>query len=124
MNQYKQFFGDTTIYGFGNAIKKLIGFLLLPFYTRALTPDDYGVIEILGVSAMLFIIILNIGISTSCSRYFYTAKSQDEKGKVLFTTFVLRLLSIIPIIPLSFFSELISLNLFGSVEYTWFVFIT
>jgi len=124
MGQLKNFSKDTIIYGLGKGLQKFVGFLLLPIYTRSLTPSDYGILDTLGTTVTFLSIFLGAGISSSCSRYFYMAKTEDEKGKVLFTSFILRAVTIIPTIFLSFFSETISIALFNTTEYTWLIFIT
>ena len=44
----------SLVYGFGALATKAIGFLMLPVYTRYLTPADYGILEILDLSLSLF----------------------------------------------------------------------
>lgn len=95
----------------------------MPFYTRALTPADYGLLNTLTTFILFFSVILGMGIDTANGFYFFRAKNKEEKGQILFTTFVLRLLTVIPSIILSFFSKDISQLLFGSTDYTWLVFI-
>lgn len=124
LQSVKKFYVETFVYGLGYAIKKLIGFILLPFYTAVLSPSDYGILETVGSASLLVIVLFNFGIDTSCSRYFYSAKTEVEKGKVLFTSLILRLFTIIPSVVLSFFSERISVAMFGNPTYTWVVFIT
>jgi len=120
----KEFLKDTIIYGLGRGIKKFIGLFLLPFYTRALTPEDFGILGILSTGVLLITAFLNLGLDSAAGFYFFQAKTEIEKGKVLFTLFVIRLLTIIPCLLLSFFSETISFHLFSSSDYTWIVFIT
>ena len=51
------FFGNmfvfSGIYGLGNYGVKLIGFLLIPLYTRYLSPSDYGVIALVAISGLI-----------------------------------------------------------------------
>lgn len=37
---------QTTLYGIGMVIGKAVSFLMMPVYTRFLTPADYGVMEL------------------------------------------------------------------------------
>ena len=115
---------DTLIYGFGKVAQKFIGFLLIPFYTRALSPEEYGVLDSIGTFVFLITTFLNMGLDSASSFYFFTGKSKEEKGQILFTTFVLRLITIIPSMILSFFSEIISDKIFGTKDYYWVVFIS
>ena len=124
MGHKKEFLKDTFLYGLGSGIRKFIGIFLLPFYTRALTPGDYGVLSSVATFAMLFSAFIDIGLDSATSYYYLTSKDEKEKGQILFTLLTLRLLTFIPSIILSFFSHRISILLFGSDSYTWIVFIT
>jgi O-antigen/teichoic acid export membrane protein len=124
MGHQRDFLKDAAVYGLGNGIKKFIGFFLLPFYTRALTPDDYGLLSTLSTFTMLISAFLNFGLDSASGYYFFQAKDQDEKGKVLFTHFILRLVGIIPPLILSFFSAPISRMFFKTEDYVWLVFIS
>ena len=42
----------SLIYGIGGVLQKFIGFFLLPFFTRALNPEDYGVYALVSLIAM------------------------------------------------------------------------
>ena len=59
MDQIKTFIKNVYVYGFGRGLRKFIGLFLMPFYTRALTPHDYGILETLGVSVFFLVAILN-----------------------------------------------------------------
>lgn len=124
MNPLKEFSKDTLIYGLGSGLKKFIGLFLLPFYTRALVPSDYGILDTIGTVIYFLTAIFNMGLDSASGRYFYMAKTEREKGKVLFTVLVLRIITIIPAIILSLFSQQISIFLFKSADYTWVIFIS
>ena len=61
MSQKKEFIKDTFVYGLGSGIKKFIGLFLLPFYTRALSPSDYGIIDTLATGVFFLSAFLNMG---------------------------------------------------------------
>lgn len=124
MSFIKNFSKDTIAYGLGKGIKKFLGFLLLPFYTRALTPADYGILDTLGTFVFFIAVFLNLGLDSASGFYYFQPKEEKEKGKILFTVFVLRLATIIPAVVLSFFASDISQLLFKSDEYTNVVLIT
>ncbi|MCX6250375.1 MAG: oligosaccharide flippase family protein [Bacteroidetes bacterium] len=120
----KSYSKDTVVYGLGFGLQKFVGFLLLPLYTRALNPSDYGIIDTITAGLLLFTIIIQAGLTNASSLYFYKAGSEEEKGKLLFTLLVLRLLSVIPSLIISIFSRQISISLFDTDKYTWMVFIS
>lgn len=124
MSFIKKFSKDTIAYGLGSGVKKFLGFLLLPFYTRALTPADYGILDTLGTFIFFTVVFLNMGLDSASGFYYFQPKDEKEKGRILFTVFTLRLLTIIPALILSFFSSEISQKLFNTDEYSNVVLIT
>ena len=81
----------SLVYGIGGILTKAISFLLLPFYTHYLTPRDYGVLEILDLSMSLLAMFLNMGVTAALLKYYGFAESEDEKRKVIGTTFLFAL---------------------------------
>lgn len=63
------FFKDSLIYSFSNFILKGISFILLPFYTRVLTPSDYGVIDLLATLFSLLSVTICLEITQAVGRY-------------------------------------------------------
>ena len=43
----KSLAGHTSVYMFGEILRRSVSLIMLPIYTRYLTPADYGVIELL-----------------------------------------------------------------------------
>jgi len=120
----KNFSKDAIAYGLGKGIKKFLGFLLLPFYTRALTPADYGILDTLGTFVFFIAVFFNLGLDSASGFYYFQPKEENEKGKILFTVFILRLVTVIPAVILAFFSSNISELLFKTDEYANVVLIT
>ena len=124
MSILKEFSKDTIVYGLGNGIKKFIGILLLPLYTRALSPADFGILDTLGTLLFFISAFFNLGLDSASGFYFFQPSDEKEKGKILFTTFILRLAVIVPSVIMSFFSRGISMLLFKTPNYTNVVLIT
>ena len=62
-NKYKRLGKNTFFVFVGNASAKLLGLLMLPFYTSWLTVDDYGLTDILTVYAVFLLNIVSCCIS-------------------------------------------------------------
>lgn len=125
MSTIKSLSKDTLIYGFGTLIKKIIGFILLPFYTRALIPAEYGVLDTLGTLMFFITAIFSLGLGGATSRYFFIADSDEEKKKLLYTSGIIRLISYsIPLLVFIFFSKELSLLLFDTEEYSLVIVLT
>ncbi len=81
-------------------------------------------LDTLGTFTFFIAAIIGVGIDSASGFYFFEVKTEKEKGELLYTTFILRLLTVIPSLILSIFSEQISVSLFGTTDYTWLVFIS
>ena len=68
MPMLHRFFKDSTIYVVPVVLSRGIGLLLLPVYTRYLSPTEYGVLEILGIAYALLNLLLPLEISQAVAR--------------------------------------------------------
>jgi len=121
LGNLKKFSSDTLIYGLGTGLKKFIGLFLLPFYARALSPADYGILDSLATFSFFISAIVGVGIDSASGFYFFEARTDNEKGEILFTTFLLRLFTAIPSLILGIFSSSISSVVFGTDKYALLV---
>jgi O-antigen/teichoic acid export membrane protein len=76
---------DAAVYGISSLLSQLIGFLLLPVYTRFLTPDDFGVIGMLSIVTLLFSPLANLGMTNAIFRRFSLEKDENARSQVLTT---------------------------------------
>lgn len=80
------------VYGLGDAAASLISFLLLPIYTRYLTPADYGVITMLLTIEAVTRILFRWGTDGAFMRLFYDCKTQQDEQRLSSTLFLFLLL--------------------------------
>lgn len=65
----KQLAGETAIYGLSTVLARVINFLFVPFYTRMLTTESYGVVtEFMAYIAVLQVVLV-LGLETGCFRF-------------------------------------------------------
>lgn len=77
MSQIKKLAGQTAYYGISSILGRVLNFALVPFYTRILPEDEYGiVIHVYGVAAFLNI-LYTYGLETSFFRFTTKNKSID-----------------------------------------------
>jgi O-antigen/teichoic acid export membrane protein len=76
---YRDLFKHSGIYGLGYVLSRLTSFLLLPVYTRFLSPADYGCIAILDLTNALLAIVLGSGLQWATTRLHFAAA--DERGR-------------------------------------------
>jgi len=83
---FKKLFETSFIYGLGSVSGSLIGFFLLPVYTRFLNPAEYGILEILIASSSFIIIFLTFGMDNSFARFYFDSRAIKHRNQVLMTT--------------------------------------
>lgn len=75
----------SLIYGSGLVLGRALGFLLLPLYTRHLTPEDYGVIELLDLLSFVMGTFAALGMEQAIMRYYHAYTDPRERQRVLST---------------------------------------
>ncbi|MSO94704.1 MAG: flippase [Thermoleophilia bacterium] len=78
---------QSTIYGLGGLVSRILAVLLLPLYTRYLTTGDYGEIETLVALVTVLTIVLRCGISPAFFRFYFDSDDHDTRRLVLRTSF-------------------------------------
>jgi len=81
----KRLLKNLTIYGLGGILAKSITFLLLPLYTRLLTPSDYGILALVTIVGSVIEILYGFMVSSGFIRNYYD-NSEEEKRRILFST--------------------------------------
>lgn len=74
---------DSVLYGFGFLVSRMASFLLLPLYTRVLTPSDYGVLQLLQVSLDIVEIVVAGGLGAGVVRLFHAEPEARRQHEVL-----------------------------------------
>jgi O-antigen/teichoic acid export membrane protein len=77
----------SLIYGLGGLVSRILAVLLLPLYTRYLTPADYGKIETLVALTTVLAIVLRAGISSAFFRFYFDSPQPERRRTVLRTSF-------------------------------------
>lgn len=100
MSREKKLIKDTFIYAFGNLFSKLIGFVLLPLYTKYLTVSDYGLWDIVTTTIMLLIPIIIFELNEGVYRYLVEENDIEKKKIVISTSMCLIIRNVIVFISL------------------------
>jgi O-antigen/teichoic acid export membrane protein len=83
----KDFLRHSIIYTVGVFLTRGISFLLLPLYTRVLSPNDYGLISILSSVAALILPFLTLELTQAIGIYYSESKSEEERVSYYSTAF-------------------------------------
>jgi O-antigen/teichoic acid export membrane protein len=77
----------SVIYGLGGLVSRILAVILLPLYTRYLSPADYGKVETLIALTTVVGIVLRMGISSAFFRFYFDSPDADHRRVVLRTSF-------------------------------------
>lgn len=88
MNPLKKLMGETVIYGFSTILGRFINWLLVPLYTRVLSPVDNGIFTNLMGYVALLVVLLTYGTETGFFR-FATKDNKDRVFSTLLTSLLL-----------------------------------
>jgi len=107
----------TGIYTLGTIMRNAVSIVMLPIYTRYLTPEDYGVLELLSMVTDFVGIILCNRIGDAIFRYYSEAENIKDKNTVISTSYFLAVsLNTLGFIIIFFLSDQIASHLFGDIE--------
>lgn len=79
----------SLIYGLGILLTKAVAFLMLPIYTRFLTPADYGILQLVTMILEVATIFAGSRIAYGIFVYYHKAEDEDGRRAVLSTALIL-----------------------------------
>ncbi len=84
----RRFLKDSFAYSAANILSHLVSLLLLPLFTRVLSPAEYGVSDILQAAGSVMRILIPLEISQALARYYAGTKDELTKTEYASTAFV------------------------------------
>jgi O-antigen/teichoic acid export membrane protein len=116
-DRVKNLFRNLAIYGMGDVATSFVSLLLLPIYTRFLSPADYGVIAMLLTVEAVAKVVFRWGVDTAFMRLYYDCADQRARQRLASTIFLFLLAVngglLLLIIPSA---DWLSVHLFGSTH--------
>ena len=86
INEIKLLAKHSAVYTLGNFMQRVVALALLPVYTRFLSPYDYGVKELVGLTTDVIAILLATAISGAFYRFYFQYDSMEDRREVLSTS--------------------------------------
>jgi len=77
----------SSIYGLSNILNRVVSFILLPVYTHYLTPADYGLMDLLYFTTAFIGMVLEMGINSAVSRFYFESEDQKKRNLVVSSAF-------------------------------------
>ncbi len=88
MSAIKRLAGQTAIYGIPSILGRILGYLLVPLYTRVFITGEYGTVNVFYSYASFLMVILTYGMETA----FFRFHEQETDKERVFSTGMISLL--------------------------------
>jgi O-antigen/teichoic acid export membrane protein len=87
LTRLKELLRHSAIYGLGSIVARVLGVLLLPLYTRYLSPSDYGLIETLVALSAVLTALVAQGMKSAFFRFYFDSPEVERRHLVVRTAF-------------------------------------
>lgn len=120
-NRLKYFAKNTTIFAIGQMGTKLINFLLVPLYTRILTTEEYGTVDLIFTIASVIVPFIMFSIGEAIMRY--TMDKDTEINDILSISYCVVIFGILISVIIIFVSDrIVLLQGYGVYIYFYVIF--
>jgi O-antigen/teichoic acid export membrane protein len=85
LKEVRAVFGHSMVYAFAAILNRGAGFLLLPVYTRALEPSDYGILGVITVTSEVVGALIGVRLGAAMSRLYFDSRSDDDRSELVST---------------------------------------
>ena len=118
----KKLVSHTSIYMLGDILRYSTSLIMLPIYTRYLTPEDYGVVELLSMLIDFAAIIFGARVGQSVFRFYCAATSEDERKNIISSALLLgAVFNGIGAIAISLLSAPLAVAVFSDIEFQHYI---
>lgn len=112
----KKIISHGKIYLAGNILQRCVSFVMLPIYTRCLTPADYGTIELLSMILDVVGIILGLRIGQAIFRFYTAYETKKDRSEIITTAiYMVLFLNLIGVSLLYLLSDYLTMAVFNDV---------
>jgi O-antigen/teichoic acid export membrane protein len=87
IERLKELLRHSAIYGLGSIVARILGVLLLPLYTRYLSPGDYGLIETLVALGAVLSALVAQAMKSAFFRFYFDSAEEERRLLVVRTAF-------------------------------------
>jgi O-antigen/teichoic acid export membrane protein len=87
LERLKELLRHSAVYGLGSIVARVLGVLLLPLYTRYLTPSDFGLIETLVALSAVLTALVAQAMKSAFFRFYFDSTELARRLLVVRTAF-------------------------------------
>lgn len=115
----------SLIYGLGNFFNRIVAFLLLPIYTRFLTPHDYGIKELVGLTTDVLGILLATSIASAIYRFYFEYDDVGDRNEVISSAIItIGVFGVFVVLTLSFMTKTMAMHILNSPSLNYYFLIS
>lgn len=89
MDKQKELAKNTIILTVGKICTQFVSFLLLPLYTALLSPEDYGIFDLMNTYISILVPLFNWQFENGLFRFMMDCRDNLQKQKILFSTIII-----------------------------------
>ncbi|MFI5370080.1 MAG: lipopolysaccharide biosynthesis protein [Candidatus Eisenbacteria bacterium] len=116
--------GESLVYGLGQVSGRAVQVLLVPVLTRWLTPDVFGVADLVQAYSAFAVLVLVFGMDGALVRFFYREPDREARRRMVSTSLVFRVtVSLLASAAIALLAGTLSGGLMGSPSYRKYVLI-
>jgi len=82
---------NTLIYSAGVFAQRIISVMMLPVYTRVMTPADYGVLDLLQMVTDIAALLLTAGLTAGLQRFYFQTEDPQRRRAIVSTAYLMEL---------------------------------
>lgn len=101
MNKKKQLLQNTLIIAVGKLSTQIISYILLPLYTAALTPEEYGLYDYVVTVSTFVCPFITMLMENGMLRFLLDAKNKYEKKEIFTQCFIFVSIMTLLFIPIA-----------------------
>ncbi len=75
----------SSVYVIGQALSRLVGFLMVPIYTRFISPADYGAFDLIEMLTGMAAVVMAMGVAEAMPRFYYATNDQVTRNTTIST---------------------------------------
>ncbi len=98
--QLKRLGAESLVYGLGQVGGRAVQLMLVPVLTRALTPEAFGISELVIGYSQTALLVLVMGMDGALARFFYQEPDTESRIRMVSSSLVFRLVSSVTVAAL------------------------